>query len=129
MAITRVNSREIRLFEPPRDAIYTIEATSRLLNVSRHAILVYCKHHLLSPANGTADHGYHFDRDAIQTLRRIEALRTVCGNNFAGIEIILDLTAALERLRRDIRLLSRAKGSGSTKKSPKTRNSMRRRYL
>jgi hypothetical protein len=104
------------LFEPPEDAIYTIEATSRLVNVSRGRIPVYCKHHLVSPANGTADHGYYFDRDAIHTLRRIETLRTVCNKDFAGSKIILDLTAALERLRRDKRLLSPAKGSDSMKR-------------
>jgi len=32
-------------------------------------------------------------------LRRIEALRTVCGDDFAGIRIILDLTKELERLQ------------------------------
>jgi DNA-binding transcriptional MerR regulator len=128
MAIVPVKSWEIQLFEPPEDAIYTIEATSRLVNVSRRRILVYCKHHLVSPANGTADHGYYFDRDAIHTLRRIETLRTLCDKDFAGIKIILDLTAALERLRRDIRLLSRAKGSDSAKKSPRASRSMKRRY-
>ena len=103
MAIVPVKSWEIQLFEPPEDAIYTIEATSRLVNVSRRRILVYCKHHLVSPANGTADHGYYFDRDAIHTLRRIETLRTLCDKDFAGIKIVLDLAAALERLRRDLR--------------------------
>jgi DNA-binding transcriptional MerR regulator len=107
MAIVPVKSWEIQLFEPPEDAIYTIEATSRLVNMSRRRILVYCKHHLVSPANGPADHGYCFDRDAIHTLRRIETLRTLCDKDFAGIKIILDLTAALERLRRNLRLLSR----------------------
>lgn len=116
MTIAPASSWEIQLFEPPEDAIYTIEATSRLVNVSRRRILVYCKHHLVSPAIGTADHGYYFDRDAIHTLRRIETLRTVCDKDFAGIKMILDLTAALERLRRDVRLLSRAKGSRSPKK-------------
>ena len=106
-------SREIQLFEPPSGALYTIEATSRIVNVPRRTILVYCKHHLLSPATNTADHGYYFDRDTIRGLRRIEALRTVCGDDFAGIKIILDLTAALERLRSDIRLLSRAKDTYS----------------
>jgi DNA-binding transcriptional MerR regulator len=104
-------SREIQLFEPSAGAVYTVEATSRLVNVSRRTILVYCKHQLVSPATVTADHGYYFDRDAIQALRRIEALRTICGEDFAGIKIILELTTALERLRSDIRLLSRAKGS------------------
>jgi DNA-binding transcriptional MerR regulator len=124
----QVPSREIQLFEPPEDAIYTIEATSRLVNASRRRILVYCKHHLVSPANGTAEHGYYFDRDAIHTLRRIETLRTVCNKDFAGIKIILDLTAALERLRRDIRLLSRAKGSDSARKNPRSDRSRKRRY-
>jgi DNA-binding transcriptional MerR regulator len=127
--IAPANSWEIQLFEPPEDAIYTIEATSRLVNLSRRRILVYCRHHLVSPANGTTNHGYYFDRDAIHTLRRIETLRTVCDKDFAGIKIILELTAALERLRRDVRLLSRAKRSGSAKKSPRAGGSMKRRYL
>jgi DNA-binding transcriptional MerR regulator len=120
MAISPTRSREIQLFDPPPDAVYTIEATSHLVNVSRRTILVYCKHHLLSPARATADHGYSFDGDAIRGLRRIEALRTVCGDDFAGIKIILDLTAVLERLQSDLRLLSRKTASGSAKE--KSRN-------
>jgi DNA-binding transcriptional MerR regulator len=112
----QVLSRELQLFEPPADELYTIETTSGIVDVPRRTILIYCKHHLLSPATGTTDHGYCFNGDAIRTLRRIEALRTVCGNDFAGIKIILDLTAALERLRSDIRLLSRAKGADSWRK-------------
>ena len=115
MAISPTRSRAIQLYEPPQEAVYTIEATSHLVNVSPRTILVYCKHHLLSPVMATPDHGYHFDGDAIRGLRRIEALRTVCGNDFAGIKIILDLTAALERLRSDLRLLSRGKVSRSAK--------------
>jgi DNA-binding transcriptional MerR regulator len=110
--LAEVPSREIQLFEPPADALYTIEATSRIVDVPRRTILVYCKYRLLSPAPATADHGYYFNGNAVSTLRRIEALRTVCGDDLAGIKIILDLTAALERLRSDIRLLSRRKTSG-----------------
>jgi DNA-binding transcriptional MerR regulator len=110
-------SREIQLFEPPEDAVYTIEATSRIVGVPRRMIVVYRKHHLLSPSTHTVDHGYYFDRDSIRILRRIELLRAVCGNDFAGIKIILDLTAALERLRSDIQLLSRAKSSSWWEKS------------
>ena len=92
---SELRSREIQLFEPPADAFYTIEATSRIVDVPRRRILVYCKYHLLSPATNTTDHGYYFDRDGIRVLRRIEALRAVCGDDFAGIRIILDLTASL----------------------------------
>jgi DNA-binding transcriptional MerR regulator len=121
-------SREVQLFEPLDDALYTIETTSRIVDVPRRTILVYCKHHLLAPATTTVDQGYYFDGDAIRTLRRIEALRTVCGDDLAGIKIILELTAALERLRRDIRLLTHRKGSTSAKKR-KARGPMKRRYL
>jgi len=92
-------SREIQLFEPLPDALYTIETTSHIVDVPRRTILIYCKHHLLSPATGTTDHGYCFNGNAIRTLRRIEALRKVCGDDFAGIRIILDLTKELERLQ------------------------------
>ena len=115
MAIAPTRSCEIQLFDPPPDAVYTIEATSHLVNVSRRTILIYCKHRLLSPATATSDHGYYFDGDAIRALRRIEALRTVCGDDLAGIKIILDLTAALERLQSDVRLLSRKTAIRSAK--------------
>ena len=127
MAISPTRSREIQLYEPPQDAVYTIEATSHLVNVSRRTILVYCKHHLLSPVTATPNHGYHFDGDAIRGLRRIEALRTVCGNDFAGIKIILDLTAALERLQSDLRLLSRGKVSLSAKEEAHRTSTIRSR--
>jgi DNA-binding transcriptional MerR regulator len=110
-------SCEIQLFEPPADELYTIETTSCIVDVPRRTILIYCKHHLLSPATGTTDHGYCFNGDAIRSLRRIEALRTVCGDDFAGMRIILDLTASLERLRSDLRLLSRAKDADSWEKN------------
>lgn len=119
-------SRAIQLFEPPADAVYTIEATSRMVDIPRRMILVYCKHKLLSPAFETVDHGYYFDRDGIRALRRIEALRSVCGDDFAGIRIILDLTVALERLRSDVRSLSRPKDSGSEKARLNTRINQRR---
>ena len=109
--------REIQLFEPPADAFYTIEATSRIVDVPRRRILVYCRYHLLSPATNTTGHGYYFDRDCIRILRRIEALRAVCGDDFVGIRIILELTASLERLRSDLRLLSRTKRADSWEKS------------
>jgi DNA-binding transcriptional MerR regulator len=112
MPIRPNRSREIQLFEPPAGAVYTIDATSRIVDVPRRTIVVYCKHKLLSPAFDTVDHGYYFDREAIRALRQIEALRSVCGNDFAGIKMILDLTAALERLRSDLRLVSRAKSAG-----------------
>ena len=91
-------SRWLQLFDPPVDAVYTIEAAAQLAGVPRRTILVYCKHRLLAPLD-TEVEGYSFDGDGVRSLRRIEALRTVCGDDFAGIRIILDLTKELERLQ------------------------------
>ena len=129
MAIVPTRSREIQLFEPPPDAVYTIEATSHLVNVPRRTILVYCKHQLLAPvtATTTTEYGYYFDSDAIRALRRIEALRTICGDDFAGIKIIHDLTVALERLQSDVRLLSRKRAGRSVKEKSRNASTIRSR--
>ena len=42
-------SRWLQLFDPPFDAVYTIEGAAELAGVPRRTILVYCKHRLLSP--------------------------------------------------------------------------------
>ena len=125
---------EIELYEPAEDAIYTIEATAHLLDLPHRTILVYCKYRLLSPVVSAMDRSFFFDRDGIRALRRIEALRTICGDDFAGmvrryfeqiaalnddfagIKLILDLTEELERLQTRVRSLSR-NNSGSKKET------------
>ena len=113
ITIAKVPAHEIELFDPPSDAIYTIEATAHLVDVPRRTIMVYCKHRLLSPA--LTEHGYYFDRRGIRALRRIEALRPICGDDLAGIKIILDLTDALERLHSEVLSLSRTSAPASEK--------------
>jgi DNA-binding transcriptional MerR regulator len=100
-------SLELQVFEPSPDAIYTIETVAQMTNVPRRTILVYCRYKLLKRADDTSAYGYYFSGDAIRTLRRIEALRSVCGDDFAGIRIILGLTATLERVRLEIASLKR----------------------
>jgi DNA-binding transcriptional MerR regulator len=110
-AIAEIPSRAIQLFEPPEDAIYTIDATAHLVGVPRRTILVYCKHQLLSPVINinSRDGGYRFDRDGVHALRRIEALRAVCGDDLSGIKIIIDLTKELEHLHSVVHFLSHSK--------------------
>jgi DNA-binding transcriptional MerR regulator len=111
---------EIQLYEPSEDAIYTIEATAHLLDLPHRTILVYCKHRLLSPVVSALDRSFFFDRDGIRALRRIEALRTICGDDFAGIKLILDLTEALERLQTRMRSLAQENpGSKRETKPPR----------
>src|SRR4051812_23864831 len=84
-AIAKAPSFEIELFDPPADALYSIETTAQLSGVPRRAILVYCKRRLISPVIGATDRGYSFDREGIRALRKIEALRSICGDDLAGI--------------------------------------------
>jgi DNA-binding transcriptional MerR regulator len=88
---------EIELFEPPPNALYTIEATAQIVDVPRRAVVRYYQRGLLSPAINPA-RGYYFDRDGIRRLRRIEALRPLCCDTFASIKIILSLMDEVERL-------------------------------
>ncbi|HKP05247.1 MAG TPA: MerR family transcriptional regulator [Chthoniobacterales bacterium] len=99
-------TREIELFDPSPNAVYTIEAAAHLVDTSRRTILVYCKHRLLSPMKNAANGAYSFDRNNIRALRRIEALRRVCGDDLAGIRMILELTEALENLHSQLRAVS-----------------------
>jgi len=124
-AVAEIPSRAIQLFEPPEDAIYTIDATAHLVGVPRRSILVYCKHQLLSPVINGRDGGYCFDRDGVHALRRIEALRAICGDNLSGIKIILDLTKELERLHSIVSFLSQSKWERQTMRSGKRETARR----
>jgi DNA-binding transcriptional MerR regulator len=106
MAIAPIRSREIQLFEPPANAVYTIDSAADLAHVPRRTIAVYYKHGLVSSTVDPARNGYYFDKEAILTLRRIEDLRTVCMNNLAVVKMILDLTNEVERLNSKMRSLS-----------------------
>lgn len=128
ISIVEAPTREIQLFEPPEDAIYTIDATAKLVSISRRTILVYCKHRLLSPVVSATAKGYSFDRNGIRALRRIEALREICGDDLAGIKIILTLTSELELLNSKVRALSQESSSRRTGKAArKTRSKTNRR--
>ena len=96
----------LQLFEPDPAALYSLEAAANLAHVPRRTILIYCKHGLLSPAGDPAPGGYFFNAEAIRALRRIQSLRAVCGDDLAGIQIILELTNEVHRLRGKCQLAS-----------------------
>lgn len=92
-------SYALQIFSPGSDALFPIDVAARLARMPRHRVLVCCRRGLVSPSRDPVDSGFHFDRDAIRTLQRIEYLHTACGVNFAGIEIILKLMADVHELR------------------------------
>jgi DNA-binding transcriptional MerR regulator len=93
----------LQLFEPAADAVYSIEATARLVDVPRRTILLYCKQGLVSPVVDSQCAGYYFNDEAIRVLRRIEYLRTVCGINPTGVRLILELMKEVEDLQSEVR--------------------------
>ena len=100
-----VTVRELQLFEPAPEAVYTIEAAANLAHVGRHRILVYYKQGLVSPVVAPECGGYYFNDEGVRTLRRIEYLRTNRGINLAGTRMILELQNEIERLRNEVRFL------------------------
>ena len=95
--------RFLQLFQPPPDAVYSIEATAQLVDVPRRQIAVYCRHGLVTPRAN--ERGYYFDGKTIGTLRAIEGLRSVCGDDLAGIKMILQLMNEVQRLNSEVRVL------------------------
>ena len=89
----------LQLFDPDPAAVYSLEAAAHLARVPRRTILIYCKHGLLLPSGDPALGGYYFNAKAIRALRRIQSLRAVCGDDLAGIHMILQLTDEVHRLR------------------------------
>ena len=100
-----VTVRELQLFEPAPEAVYTIEAAAHLAQVGRHRILVYYKQGLVSPVVAPECGGFYFNDEGVRTLRRIEYLRTNRGINMTGIRMILELQNEIERLRNEVRFL------------------------
>ncbi len=91
----------LQAFVPEADELYSIETAAHLARMPRHHVLVCCKRGLISPHVDSEGGRYLFDREAIRVLQRIEYLRSECGVNFNGIQIILRLTEEMEQIRRD----------------------------
>lgn len=70
------------------------------MDLPRRTIAVYCRHGLVTPA--TNERGYCFDGKSIKTLRAIEGLRSVCGDDLAGIKMILQLMNEVQRLNSEV---------------------------
>jgi DNA-binding transcriptional MerR regulator len=90
----------VQIFEPERNALYTIDDAGQIAHTPPRRILIYYKHGLISPATDPRE-GYYFDGEAIRTLRRIEFLRCDCGVNLTGIKMILQLINEVEHLREE----------------------------
>jgi hypothetical protein len=119
-------SRALELFYPPADALYDIDMAARLSDLPRHTILVCCKYRLIMPTADSSARGYQFTGDTIHALRRVAALREVCGNDFLGIKIILELMNRLEQMHSELQMFRAQQDERFQPKSQRKRKSNRR---
>lgn len=118
--------RSLQLFEPTPDTLYTLETVAHFGHVSKRQIAIYYKHGLLSPISDPAKNGYMFDAEALRTLRQIEYLRSMCGDDLVGISMILKLAQEVEQLRRHLEAVRSQGGKkSSSQKKTTTRKSPR----
>src|SRR5271168_2555068 len=96
---TNHSGTSLRLFEPDPTVVYAIDTAERLAQLPRRAILIYCRHGLVSPVADPETSGYYFSGETIRALRWIGYLQATRGVNLAGIKLILDLADELQRLR------------------------------
>jgi hypothetical protein len=114
------------LFNPPADALYDIDMAARLSDLPRHTILVCCKYRLVRPMADSSNSGYQFSGDTIHALRRVAALREVCGNDFLGMKIILELMNRLEQMHSELQMFRAQQGAKFRPKAQRKRKSNRR---
>lgn len=89
----------LQVFTVNPEDLLPIDAAAQLARMPRRLVLVCCRHGLVTPHHDPVDGGFYFSRHAIRTLQRIEYLRTSCGVNLAGVELILKLMEDIAELR------------------------------
>jgi len=89
-------------YDPDPNLLYSIEAVSHLARVPRRWIALYCRQGLVSPVMDPDSGGWYYNDEGVRTLRRIKYLRASGDMNLAAIQMILGLTAELERLREEV---------------------------
>jgi hypothetical protein len=119
-------SLALELFNPPADALYDIDMAARLSDLPRHTILVCCKYRLVRPMADSSDRGYQFTGKTIHALRRVAALREICGNDFLGMKIILELMNRLERMHSELQMFRAQQSAKFQQKSQRKRKTNRR---
>jgi DNA-binding transcriptional MerR regulator len=102
-AFTEMPASSLERYKPQPDAMYPIDTIAHLAGVSRHTVLLCCRHRLVVPHEDPEYGGYHFDVGTIQILQRVDYLHRQCGINFTGVRIILGLMDEVEKMRQHMR--------------------------
>lgn len=101
------SGRELEVFQPHPDVLYSLDTTAHLSRVSRRAILIYCRAGLVRPVIQPPYGIMLFSDEAIYKVRQIEEARVTHGVSVVWIKTMFDLTDEVERLRTQVRFLQK----------------------
>lgn len=85
---------------PDNEPIYVISVAARLVEMHPQTLRYYERAGLLKPTRSSGKIRLYSPRE-IEQLRRIQRL-TELGVNLAGVEMIIDLTERMEKLREEM---------------------------
>jgi len=97
----------LELFQPNPDVLYSLDATAHLAGVSRRSVLICCRAGLVRPVFQPPHGMMAFTEEAIYTVRRIADVRAAHGIDVSWIKTMFDLLDEVERLRAEVRFLSK----------------------
>lgn len=102
-------------------AVYIISVAAELAGMHPQTLRIYERKGLLRPARTAGNTRRYSDRD-IDRLRRIHDL-TQLGVNLAGVKMIMDMQAKLERVRREVEDMNRELERARQRPAPSSRGS------
>lgn len=91
------------ILESVSDRHFPLEDFAEMSGVSVERIQFYLEQGLIRPVKGARSESSHFDTHTLRTLRRIEHVRITCGINTAGLRLVRELLAEIDRLQAELR--------------------------
>ena len=85
-----------------RKTVYTISNVAGLYDIHPQTLRLYERHGLLKPSRSRGNTRLYTDRDLVR-LELILNLTRDLGVNLAGVEIILNMRAKMEKMQREVR--------------------------
>ena len=93
-----------------RKRVYTISNVAAAYDIHPQTLRLYEKHGLLKPSRSRGNTRLYTERD-LQRLELILNLTRELGVNLAGVEIILNMRAKMERMQQEVREFMQVIGS------------------
>lgn len=81
--------------------LYRVEEVLETTGVSRRRLRVYEEVGLVTPTRGE-DTALLYTEESVETVRRIQRLRSDLGVNLAGVQVILEMRRKIVELQKDL---------------------------